>query len=93
MMQRLLVLLVKGYRLILSPWLGSACRFTPSCSAYALDALHHHGAAKGSFLTLRRLSRCHPWCDGGYDPVPVTPSASGQSTTLSTSSTSIADSP
>ena len=70
MMQRLLIALVKGYRLLLSPWLGSACRFEPTCSAYSLQALEQHGAAVGSYLTLRRLVRCHPWCDGGHDPVP-----------------------
>lgn len=68
--QRALIGLVKGYRLLLSPWLGSACRFTPTCSAYSLDALQRHGAAAGSYLTLARLARCHPWCDGGLDPVP-----------------------
>ncbi len=70
MMRALLVGLVKGYRLLLSPWLGSACRFEPSCSAYALQALEQHGAAAGSYLTLRRLVRCQPWCAGGHDPVP-----------------------
>ena len=70
MMQRLLITLVRGYRLLLSPWLGSACRFEPSCSAYALQALEQHGAAAGSYLTLRRLARCQPWCAGGHDPVP-----------------------
>ncbi|WP_293604441.1 membrane protein insertion efficiency factor YidD [Polaromonas sp. UBA4122] len=68
--QTMLIGLVKGYRLLLSPWLGSACRFEPSCSAYSLQALQQHGAAMGSYLTLRRLVRCHPWCDGGHDPVP-----------------------
>ena len=71
MMRALLIGVVKGYRLILSPWLGSACRFEPSCSAYSLQALQQHGAAAGSYLTLRRLVRCHPWCDGGCDPVPA----------------------
>jgi putative membrane protein insertion efficiency factor len=70
MIARLLILLVKGYRLFLSPALGSSCRFEPTCSAYALQALHAHGAGKGSYLTLRRIGRCHPWCDGGLDPVP-----------------------
>ena len=70
MMRVLLIGVVKGYRLILSPWLGSACRFEPTCSAYSLQALEQHGAAVGSYLTLRRLVRCHPWCDGGHDPVP-----------------------
>lgn len=62
--------LVKTYRLLISPWLGSNCRFEPSCSAYALEALHNHGAAVGSYLTLHRLVRCQPWCKGGHDPVP-----------------------
>ncbi|MDP1742247.1 MAG: membrane protein insertion efficiency factor YidD [Polaromonas sp.] len=70
MPQKTLVLLVKGYRLLLSPWLGSSCRFEPTCSAYSLQALQQHGALKGSYLTLHRLARCHPWCHGGYDPVP-----------------------
>lgn len=73
--QRLLMALVRGYRLLLSPWLGSSCRFEPTCSAYALQALQSHGAAAGSYLTLRRLARCHPFCEGGHDPVPETPPA------------------
>ena len=68
--QSALVLLVKGYRLLLSPSLGSSCRFEPSCSAYSLEALQRHGAVAGTGLTLWRLVRCHPWCDGGHDPVP-----------------------
>lgn len=68
---RLLIALVMGYRLLLSPWLGSACRFTPTCSQYALDALRGHGPAAGSYLAARRLLRCHPGCAGGHDPVPV----------------------
>ena len=71
MMRALLMGLVRGYRLLLSPWLGSACRFTPSCSVYSLEALDRHGAAAGSYLTLRRLARCHSWCEGGHDPVPA----------------------
>lgn len=71
MMQRFLLSLVKGYRLLLSPWLGSSCRFEPTCSAYALQALEQHGAAAGSYLAARRLLRCHPWCQGGCDPVPT----------------------
>ena len=62
---------VKFYRLLLSPWLGSSCRFEPTCSAYALMALETHGAATGTYLTTRRLLRCHPWCAGGCDPVPT----------------------
>ncbi|HZY17205.1 MAG TPA: membrane protein insertion efficiency factor YidD [Ramlibacter sp.] len=70
MIRAALIGLVKGYRLLLSPWLGSACRFTPTCSAYALEALERHGAAAGSYLTVARLGRCHPWCRGGVDEVP-----------------------
>ena len=64
-----LIGLVKGYRLLLSPWLGSSCRFEPTCSAYSLQALEKHGAAAGTYLTLARLVRCNPWCNGGHDPV------------------------
>jgi uncharacterized protein len=70
MIKALLMGIVRGYRLLLSPWLGSACRFEPTCSLYSLQALEQHGAAAGSYLTLRRLARCHPWCAGGLDPVP-----------------------
>jgi putative membrane protein insertion efficiency factor len=70
MMQRLLIGLVKAYRLLLSPWLGQACRFEPTCSVYAIAALEEHGAGIGSYLTLRRIVRCQPWCQGGHDPVP-----------------------
>lgn len=68
--QRILLALVRGYRLLLSPWLGSSCRFEPTCSTYALQALERHGAAAGSYLTLHRIARCHPFCRGGHDPVP-----------------------
>ena len=68
-----LMALVRGYRFALKPWLGSACRFEPSCSAYALEALQRHGAVIGSTLSGARLLRCHPWCDGGHDPVPARP--------------------
>ena len=70
MLREALMGLVRGYRLLLSPWLGSACRFEPTCSAYSLKALEMHGAAAGSYLTMARLLRCHPWCAGGHDPVP-----------------------
>ena len=70
MMRRLLVGLVRGYRLFLSPSLGSSCRFEPTCSAYALDALDKYGAGAGSYLTIHRLVRCNPWCAGGHDPIP-----------------------
>jgi len=68
--QRALILLVQGYRLLLSPWLGTQCRYEPTCSAYGLAALQQHGAAGGSYLAARRVLRCHPWCAGGLDPVP-----------------------
>ena len=71
MMRTLLIGIVKAYRLFLSPWLGSACRFEPTCSVYALQALQVHGAAAGSYLTVSRILRCQPWCAGGCDPVPT----------------------
>ena len=67
---RVLMALVRGYRLLLSPWLGSSCRFEPTCSHYALQALQCHGAARGSLLSAARVLRCHPFCAGGHDPVP-----------------------
>jgi putative membrane protein insertion efficiency factor len=69
-MRFLLVWLVKGYRLIFSPYVGRNCRFDPTCSQYALDALNEYGSLKGSWLAIRRIGRCHPWHSGGYDPVP-----------------------
>ena len=66
----LLMLLVRAYQVLLSPLFAGSCRFYPSCSAYAVQALHGHGAARGTWLTLRRLSRCHPWNPGGVDEVP-----------------------
>jgi putative membrane protein insertion efficiency factor len=62
--------LVGLYRLLISPWLGNNCRFEPTCSAYAVEALRKHGAFRGSWLTLARISRCHPWGGSGHDPVP-----------------------
>jgi len=73
MMQSLLVGIVKAYRVFLSPWLGSACRFEPTCSVYALQALQTHGAVAGSYLAASRIARCHPWCAGGVDHVPAVP--------------------
>ncbi|MFO1073476.1 MAG: membrane protein insertion efficiency factor YidD [Geminicoccaceae bacterium] len=71
-----LVALVTAYRLLLSPVLGPACRYAPSCSDYAIEALRAHGAARGALLALRRVLRCHPWGGHGYDPVP--PPAGGR---------------
>lgn len=69
-MAKLLIALIRMYRYLLSPWLGRNCRFYPSCSEYAVQALKQHGALRGSGLTVARLCRCHPWHEGGYDPVP-----------------------
>jgi putative membrane protein insertion efficiency factor len=70
-MRSILTALVRGYRYFISPMLGPSCRFYPSCSCYAEQALEQHGAIKGCYLTARRLLRCHPWHAGGYDPVPA----------------------
>lgn len=67
---RLGITLVRGYQIVLSPWLGGRCRFDPSCSVYAMHALRRHGGLRGGWLTLRRLLRCHPWGGCGHDPVP-----------------------
>ena len=72
--QQLLVLpaigLIKLYQVIISPWLGSNCRFTPTCSQYGIEALKTHGFFYGSYLTIKRILRCHPWGGSGKDPVP-----------------------
>lgn len=68
---RLALLLIAGYQRWVSPALGPRCRFAPSCSHYAADAVRAHGLLHGSWLALRRLGRCHPWNPGGYDPVPL----------------------
>lgn len=65
-----LIVLVKFYQNCISPFTPPSCRFTPTCSQYAIEALRKHGLIKGSWLTIRRLSRCHPWGGHGYDPVP-----------------------
>jgi putative membrane protein insertion efficiency factor len=73
--QRALIGLVRGYRLLLSPWLGASCRFEPTCSAYAIGALQRHGAAAGSYMAAARILRCNPFCAGGHDAVPDNPPA------------------
>lgn len=70
-MQIVLIWLLRGYRYFISPLLGDNCRFHPSCSHYAVDAVREHGALRGTALAARRLARCHPWSVGGYDPVPM----------------------
>jgi uncharacterized protein len=69
-MRQVLMLLIRIYQLTLSPLLGPRCRFYPSCSCYARAAIERHGAMRGGWLGLKRLLRCHPFADGGYDPVP-----------------------
>jgi len=66
-----LILLIRGYQLIASPMLGSNCRFMPTCSEYAMESLKTYGLIKGTFLTIKRISKCHPWGSHGYDPIPT----------------------
>jgi len=75
MIQKLVLLIIRGYQLFISPFLGSHCRYYPSCSCYADTAIRRFGSLKGGMMAIKRLSRCHPFHDGGYDPVP-------QSTTI-----------
>ena len=69
-MTRLMLLVIRAYRYLLSPWWGNQCRFEPTCSEYAMQAIEEHGSLRGSWLALRRLTKCHPWHRGGFDPVP-----------------------
>jgi len=68
-----LIQVLRLYRLAISPWLGANCRFDPTCSTYAIEALQAHGIFRGSRLAVKRIARCHPWGGSGYDPVPDTP--------------------
>lgn len=70
-MKAVLLALLRAYRFLLSPWLGNSCRFWPTCSAYAMEAIDTHGAARGSWMMATRLARCHPYSRGGVDPVPA----------------------
>jgi hypothetical protein len=63
-------MLLKFYKFFISPYLGNACRYTPTCSVYAMEALQKHGIFKGTYLAVKRILRCHPWGGSGYDPVP-----------------------
>ncbi|MEW6647469.1 MAG: membrane protein insertion efficiency factor YidD [Pseudomonadota bacterium] len=69
-MQKILILLIGAYRYLISPFLGNNCRFHPSCSCYAHEAIERFGAWRGGWMAVRRLGRCHPWHEGGFDPVP-----------------------
>jgi hypothetical protein len=75
-MKTLLVFLLKAYRLCISPFLGQKCRFYPSCSNYAIEAVQRHGALRGGLLSAKRVCKCHPWHPGGVDPVPESLSTS-----------------
>jgi|TARA_B100000123_G_scaffold58790_1_gene40992 hypothetical protein len=66
----LLILPIKLYQILLSPLIGPSCRFTPTCSNYAIEAINRHGPFKGFWLAIKRISKCHPWGDSGHDPVP-----------------------
>ena len=67
---KIIIIIIRGYRLLLSPWLGNHCRFHPSCSTYALEAVEHHGPIYGLWLSTKRIAKYHPWHQGGCDPVP-----------------------
>ena len=69
MMKKIMILLIRGYQIFLSPLLGSNCRFTPTCSQYAIEAIRKYGVLKGGWMSIKRICKCHPWHPGGYDPV------------------------
>jgi hypothetical protein len=70
-LSRLLTSFVRLYQLVISPWTLASCRFTPTCSAYALESIERYGAGRGSWFALKRITRCHPWGGHGYDPIPL----------------------
>jgi len=70
-LKRILVGVIRVYQIGISPWTPATCRFTPTCSAYAIEAIRTHGAARGVWLTMKRVGRCHPWGSFGWDPVPT----------------------
>lgn len=79
-MRVVLIAVLKSYRFAISPLYGQVCRYHPTCSAYALEAVERHGAGRGAWLAARRVARCHPWTAGGYDPVPGHPPATVSTT-------------
>ena len=89
----LLIWLLRAYRTFISPLYGQVCRFHPTCSAYALEAVQTHGALIGSWYAVRRLARCHPWAAGGYDPVPPTRTSRDQDPMLDPTPHQRADTP
>jgi len=68
-LKKIMILLIRGYQIFISPWFGAKCRFYPTCSTYFIQALEKYGVFKGSFLGIKRILKCHPWNDGGYDPL------------------------
>jgi hypothetical protein len=70
MLEKLLLALIRAYRYLLSPWVGTSCRFWPTCSEYSMEAIERHGALRGGWMTVARIARCHPYGQGGVDPVP-----------------------
>ncbi len=68
-----LIKLIRAYQFLLSPWFGSGCRFNPTCSSYAIEAIKQWGSLRGTWLAIKRISRCHPWSEGGHDPVGQNP--------------------
>ena len=70
LLKSILIAPIRFYRFFISPWTGQSCRFTPTCSVYMIQAIETHGSAKGLYLGVRRICRCHPWSPGGHDPVP-----------------------
>lgn len=84
MVRRVLIGLVRFYQVGISPWTPPSCRYTPTCSAYTLEALQRYGALRGSWMGLRRILRCHPWGGSGYDPVPRSPDEIGLTDDTST---------
>ena len=75
---------IRVYKYFLSPWLGQSCRFVPTCSTYSIEAIETLGPIRGLILSMKRIGRCHPWCEGGRDPVPKNQPAKSKNNTLST---------